>query len=215
MICVAISDKNIDNCLSALDRIEMAEIRLDLTKFNVKEIKKIFSLKKKLIATYRPAKNISDQERLEKLKLAIKSGAKYVDLEYESNEKYRKGLINYAHKNNCDVIISYHNYKITPNVEELYGILKECFEYGADIAKIVTTACTNLDNSKILTLYNYPGRIIAFCMGDLGKLTRVIVPFMGAEFTFASMDEGDATAPGQIKFSNLKSVIENLEKLLV
>lgn len=214
MICVAISDKNIENCLSALERIEMAEIRLDLTGFNTEKIKKIFSLPKKLIATYRPAK-VSDQERLEKLKLAIKAGAKYVDLEYESKEKYRKELIDYAHHNNCDAIISYHNYKKTPDVEELYGILKECFEYGADIAKIVTTARTNLDNSKILTLYNYPGRIIAFCMGDLGKLTRVIVPFMGAEFTFASMDEGDATAPGQIKYSNLKSVIENLEKLLV
>ncbi len=214
MICVAISDKNIGHCLSALKRIEMAEIRLDLTEFNDKEIKKIFSLPKKLIATFRPDK-YSDDERIKKLKMAIKAGAKYVDLEYESKEEYRKELINFAHHNNCDVIISYHNFSKTPDIKKLTRILEECFAFGADIAKIVTTARTNLDNSKILSLYNYPGRIIAFCMGNLGKLTRVIVPFMGAEFTFAAMDEGKATAPGQIKYSDMKSVIDNLEKLLV
>ncbi len=214
MICVAISDKNIDNCIAALEHIEMAEIRLDLTGFGIEEINKIFSQPKKLIATMRPD-NFSDQERIRKLKAAIKSGAKYVDLEYESTEEYRKELIDFAHRNNCDVIISYHNFKKTPDTEELNKILKKCFVFGADIAKIVTIARKNIDNSKILSLYNNPGRIIAFCMGNLGKLTRVIVPFLGAEFTFAAMDKGDATAPGQIVYSNMKSVIDNLEKLLV
>ena len=44
MICVAISDKNIDNCLAILEQVEMAEIRLDLTEFDLNEIKKIDSL---------------------------------------------------------------------------------------------------------------------------------------------------------------------------
>ena len=214
MICVAISDKNIDHCISALKHTDIAEIRLDLTGFNNEEIKKVFSLPKKLIATYRPDKHSCDERKM-KLKLAIKAGAKYVDLEYEAEENYRKELIDFAHHNNCDVIISYHNFKKTPDISELKKILDECFSFGADIAKIVTTARTNLDNSRILSLYNYPGRIIAFCMGNLGKLTRVIVPFMGAEFTFAAMDEGKATAPGQIKYSDMKSVIDRLEKLLV
>jgi len=210
MICVAISDKNISNCLVALEQVEMAEIRLDLTGFNIEEIEKVFSLPKKLVATLRPDK-CSDEERIIKLKTAIKAGAKYVDLEFESPEDYRKELIGYAHRNNSDVIISYHNFKNTPDTYILNKTLKDCFNYGADLAKIVTTAVVNMDNAKILSLYNNPGRIIAFCMGEMGKLTRIIAPFLGAEFTFAAMDEGDATAPGQIKYSDMKSIMDKLE----
>jgi len=210
MICVAISDKNINNCLAAIENIGMAEIRLDLTGFNLKEIENIFSRQKKLIATHRPDKH-SEEERMKNLKTAIKAGAKYVDLEYESNEDYRKELIKFAHRNNCDVIISYHNYKNTPDIEVLNKTLKNCFDFGADIAKIVTTAITNIDNSKILSLYNNPGRIIAFCMGNMGKITRILAPFMGAEFTYAAMDGGKATAAGQIKYSDIKSIIQKIE----
>jgi 3-dehydroquinate dehydratase type I len=210
MICIAISDKNMDNCLAALKNVEMAEIRLDLTGFDLKEIEKIFSRHNKLIATHRPDKH-SEEERMKNLKTAIKAGAKYLDLEYESNENYRKEMISFAHSNNCDVIISYHNYKNTPDSEVLKIILKNCFDFGADIAKIVATAITNIDNAKILSLYNYPGRIIAFCMGNMGKITRIIAPFMGAEFTYAAMDEGEATAAGQIKYSDIKSIIQKIE----
>ncbi len=210
MICVAISDKNIDKCLEALDNVEMAEIRLDLTCFKQAEVKKIFSYHNKLIATHRPDKH-TEEERMKNLKSAVKAGAKYLDLEYESNENYRKELIKFAHSNNCDVIISYHNYKNTPDIEVLNKTLKKCFEFGADIAKIVTTAVTNIDNSKILSLYNNPGRIIAFCMGNMGKITRILAPFMGAEFTYAAMDEGKATAAGQIKYSDIRSIIQRIE----
>jgi 3-dehydroquinate dehydratase type I len=213
MICVAISDKNINNCLETLKNVEMAEIRLDLTEFDQKEINEIFSQPKKLIATFRPG-ICDEEERKNKLKSAIKAGAKYVDLEYESNENYRKELIDFAHKNNCDVIISYHNFKDTPNSDVLNKIVKNCFAYGADIAKVVTTAKTNIDNSRILSLYNNPGRIVAFCMGCMGKITRIISPFMGSEFTYASMDESRATAPGQIKYTDMKGIIHILEEIL-
>ena len=123
MICVAISDKNINNCLATLERVEMAEIRLDLTEFDLDGIKKIFSHQKKLIATHRPDKH-TEEERMKNLKAAIKAGAKYLDLEYESNENYRKEMISFAHANNCDVVISYHNYENTPDLEVLKIILK-------------------------------------------------------------------------------------------
>jgi 3-dehydroquinate dehydratase type I len=213
MICVAISDKNIDNCLETLKKVDMAEIRLDLTEFGDTNISRIFSQPKKLIATLRPGV-CDDEVRISRLKTAIRAGAKYVDLEYESDEDYRNELIDFAHNNNCDVIISYHNFKNTPSLNVLNRIVKNCFKYGADIAKVVTTAKTNIDNSRIFALYNYPGRIVAFCMGCLGKVTRIVAPFMGSEFTYASMDEGKATAPGQIRYSDMKEIIQKLEGIL-
>ena len=81
------------------------------------------------------------------------------------------------------------------------------------MAKIVTLVRVNRDNSKILSLYKNPGRLIAFGMGDLGKITRIVAPFLGAEFTYAAMDEGDPTAPGQIRYSRLKEFIASIQQI--
>ena len=212
MICVAISDKNYENCLSLLEKLDMAEIRMDLTQFSIEQIKHIFSLQKKLIATYRPVEGL-ENERLPKLKAAIEAGADYVDIEYESSDDFRKEIVRFAHFHNCDVVLSYHNFECTPGLEELHSIIAESFKKGADVAKIATMVKTNNDNARIISLYNIAGRVVAFGMGNLGKITRIIAPFLGAEFTFAAMDEGAETAPGQIKYSRMKSAMQQIENL--
>jgi 3-dehydroquinate dehydratase-1 len=214
MICVAISDTDFEKCLSMLKKTDMAEIRLDLTQFSEEQIRHLFSLQKKLIATYRPLEGKEEEEeRMEQLKTAIEAGADYVDIEFESADDYRNEIIAFAHKHNCDVIISYHNYDCTPGLDHLRKIVAESFQKDADVIKIATMVRTNNDNASILSLYNIPGRVIAFGMGNLGKITRIVAPFLGAEFTYAAMDEGAETAPGQIKYSIMKSAIQQIENL--
>jgi 3-dehydroquinate dehydratase I len=212
MICVSICDKDIDKCLAIIEKSEVSEIRLDLTGFGDEEIERIFSRRKRLIATCRPLVYSPDKQ-LEILKKAVRSGATYVDIEYEAPEEYKQELIDYAHHHECYVIISYHNYEMTPELEELESIMKNCFIQGCDVAKIVTLVRVNRDNSKILSLYKGPGRLIAFGMGDLGKITRIVAPFLGAEFTYAAMDEGEPTAPGQIRYSRLKEFIASIQQI--
>jgi 3-dehydroquinate dehydratase-1 len=212
MICVAISDTDFEKCLSMLKKTDMAEIRLDLTQFSEEQIRHLFSLQKKLIATYRPLEG-KEEERMEQLKTAIEAGADYVDIEFESADEYRNEIIAFAHKHNCDVIISYHNYDCTPGLDHLRKIVAESFQKDADVIKIATMVRTNNDNASILSLYNIPGRVVAFGMGNLGKITRIVAPFLGAEFTYAAMDEGAKTAPGQIKYSIMKSAIQQIENL--
>ena len=88
MICVSIAEKDVEKCIESLKKVEMAEIRIDLAEFNNDEIRKVFSHRKKMIATCRPGK-IRDEERAEMLKVAIESGATYVDIEYEAPDAYR------------------------------------------------------------------------------------------------------------------------------
>ena len=113
----------------------------------------------------------------------------------------------YAHVRQCDVIISYHNYEMTPELGELEQIMNKCFEFGADIAKIATLVNVNRDNSKILSLYKAPGRLVAIGMGELGKISRIVAPFLGAEFTYASLTDDNPTAPGQISYIKLNKYI--------
>lgn len=196
----------------ALEKTDMAEIRLDLTQFTMEQVKIIFSVQKKLIVTYRPVEGF-EADRLPKLKAAVEAGANYVDIEHESSDDFRKEIIDFAHLHNCDVIVSYHNFDCTPRLAELQNIISNNFRKGADVVKIATMVKTNNDNARIISLYNIPGRIVAFGMGNLGKITRIIAPFLGAEFTFAAMDEGAETAPGQIKYSKMKTAIQNIENL--
>jgi 3-dehydroquinate dehydratase-1 len=214
MICVAISDKSIQNCLSVLDKVEMAEIRLDLTGFGIEEINKIFSHPTPCIATCRP-QSLGNEDQLNRLRASIKARARYVDIEIEAGANQQSIIIEEARKYGCKVIISYHNFDETPGLRELYKIVDRCFELGADIAKVVTQSKSNADNARILSLYSIEKPIVALGMGELGKVTRLMAPLLGAPFTFASMDEGNETAPGQIKYSKMKVILSGLQKDLL
>ncbi len=85
--------------------------------------------------------------------------------------------------------------------------MNRCFELGADMAKIATMIKVNRDNSKILSLYKAPGRLVAIGMGELGKISRIVAPFLGAEFTYASLTDDNTTAPGQISYKRLNKYI--------
>jgi 3-dehydroquinate dehydratase-1 len=212
MICVSIAEKDLEKCIKSLEKIEIAEIRIDLAEFNNDEIRKVFSRRKKMIATCRPGK-IRDEERAEMLKVAIESGATFVDIEYEAPDAYRNDMISFAHSHQCDVIISYHNYDKTPELEELENIVHNCYEMGADLAKIATHVNVNRDNSKILSLFKEPGRLVAIGMGDLGRISRIVAPFLGAEFTYASLNDTEATAPGQISYEKLNQFILEIQQI--
>ena len=212
MICASISEKEVDKCIESVKKVDMAEIRIDLAQFSNEEIRQVFSGGNKLIATCRPGK-IRDVERVEMLKIAIESGATYVDIEYEAPQDYKNDLIHFAHKHQCDVIISYHNYDRTPELDELEQIVHDCYQQGADLAKVATHVNVNRDNSKILSLYKAPGRLVAIGMGDLGRISRIVAPFLGAEFTYASLSDSSATAPGQISYEKLSQFILDIQQI--
>ena len=210
MICVALQETNVTKCLQILNTVELAEIRIDLAKLSVDDVKKIFSESKTpLIATCRPD-NYSNEERMILLKSAITAGAKYVDIEIENNQPFTNELVDFAKKNNTIVIISYHNYEMTPDTKELASIISTSFTLGADIAKIAAMVNETKDISRLLQLYDSDKQVVVLGMGEKGKITRVIAPFLGSPFTFASLDNASTTAPGQISLDNLKSIQEQL-----
>ncbi len=212
MICISISDKNPDRCLSMLAKAEMAEIRLDLTGFDEDGIKKVFAYPKPLIATLRPG-DYDDNERIAKLKLAVEAGAQYVDIEVESEPGYREELVNFAKKHQCKVIISYHNFDFTPLREDLEKIVATCIDYNADIVKVATMVKNDQEAAALFSLYDTLTNILAIGMGEKGKITRIMAPFLGAPFTFAAPDDGGNTAPGQLTYSRMKKIIEQLQEL--
>jgi 3-dehydroquinate dehydratase I len=211
MLCVSISEPSVKEILKLIRKSEIAEVRLDLMDLSDQDIEKVFSGEGKIIATCCVGK-FSDEQRKNKIKKAIESGASYVDIEIDAPVAFKKELIPWAHKHNCMVILSYHNFNETPPTDALDKMVDACFAQGADIAKVACLANSESDAARILSLYAKHKNLVALGMGEKGKITRVASLLLGAPFSYVSTGTAKETAPGQINRKQMKKVLEGLAK---
>ena len=230
MICTTIQNRNYEQVLEALERCEMAEVRLDRCELSTREIENIFSSDVPLVATCR-IKDVAEtdpsladcpeQSRLiramqiaeKRLLKAIEAGARYVDVELEAQKQMSKRIRQAAHENGTVFIRSYHDFEGTDSLEALKAVAEKCVYHGADMVKIVTMAHSQEDVDKVLKLYDWcreeqesgnerigalaDGGLIAFCMGEAGKTSRLECLRKGSPYTYAAVSEEESAAPGQ------------------
>lgn len=67
------------------------------------------------------------------------------------------------------IILSSHNFQLTPSREELHAKAKEMLAAGADIVKIATFANDICDAATVLSLLQNP---VGELMGGLGVIVR-------------------------------------------
>jgi 3-dehydroquinate dehydratase type I len=207
MICVSIAEPTLAECQAALKGLEFAEIRIDKTGLSLAEIKELFASPVKLVATCRPGTR-SDDERSAALLAAIAAGAAYVDVELSSSPQFLNQVIAAAKQHGCQVIISYHNQTETPLKQVLLLTVEECFDLGADIAKVVCRVQNVQDCARLFSLYETRKNVVALGLGELGVLTRIAGPFFGAPLTYASLAPGKETAEGQPDLKSLETVLK-------
>lgn len=207
-ICLSIGNIQFEEVLEHLRGVELAEIRMDLLGFTDEQFKVIFQSHRNIIATYRsPEGNYLKMSSM--LTLAIESGSAYVDIDMETPDIFRNGLVLLARKQGCQVILSYHNFTETPGLVELNSIVDRQFLLGANVAKVACTANSTADCARILGLYENRSNLVAFCMGSVGKVTRLASPMLGAPFTYASV-KGKETAAGQPEFEEVEKFFNNV-----
>lgn len=126
-----------------------------------------------------------------------------LELDAELSEETRTELAA-----SCALICSHHDFSGVP--EELTGLYERMTATGALILKIAVTARDAMDCIPVFRLLERArgeGReIIAVAMGQAGFPTRVLAPSRGALLTYAALDEESATAPGQIRADDLRSL---------
>ena len=209
MICVSISEWQ--QLAQVLDSgADLLELRLDLIR---EDPERIFALLKPgvlSLVTCRPGV-FSESENLHMLKTSMDLGAAYVDVELESTDSYLESILEHARACQTKVILSYHNFELTPERDELEILLKRCYKRGGDLAKIAVQVNSPEDVKSLLNLYNLPGKKVVLGMGQLGRITRVMGPYLGAEFTFSAPGEGAETAPGQLSYKQLKGIYKVID----
>lgn len=218
MFCIPIIARNTAEALEKIARAntlaDMLEIRLDMMNtFDLHEIIKAAS--KPVLVTYRSkkegGKSISDPEtHTDYILTAIQKGADLVDVELSLPLKWREKI--FDAQGRSGIVISTHMNGGTPSRGELGKIFRECTAAGADIVKIVTKAKTWEDNLRVLEIipksHDLGVKIIAFCMGPMGRISRVLSHLMGCYLTFVSLEDGEESAEGQIPIKQMKEIID-------
>lgn len=147
----------------------------------------------------------SPSAQLAVLNLAAAAGCRWIDIEGSALEDFpprlRAALLPPVGR-----IVSFHDFRRTPpRLERLYRRLARL---GADRVKIaVTPTRVGRDNLAVLRLARrHRGRVLALAMGTAGIPGRVLALRAGSALTYAALNNGRATAPGQPTWSELRQV---------
>ena len=153
-----------------------------------------------------------EKKRLEVLKEAIDLGAEYIDVEIGTEKPLLQELI--SNRKRTQIVLSFHDFRGTPFPKELKSLIDRTTQVGANIVKIVTFTRFWEDNLKVLSLIPYAKekkqKIVALCMGEKGRMSRVFAPLMGAAWTYASLNKRRVSAPGQLTVFELREIWERL-----
>ncbi len=221
MFCIPIIAENTEDAIEriagAATLADVMEIRLDLMEaFDLPSI--IRASGKPILVTYRSVmeggKGEADPEiSAGYIMAAIQAGAEFVDIELSMPSEWREKIIDA--RGGSEIVVSSHTVDSTPSRQELDRVFNDSVATGADVVKIVTRAQEWDDNLRVLELIPMARargvKIIAFCMGPMGRISRLFAHLMGAHLTFASIETGQESAAGQIPITEMKEMLQQFE----
>ena len=151
---------------------------------------------------------ISEKERL-RLFQNIMPFVDAVDIEL-SSKKILNQVVSKAHAHKKKAIISYHNFKNTPEQKRLETIVKNCKKAGGDMVKIATFAREKKDIARLAALTLSHKNIIVIAMGRLGIVSRIFFPALGSLLTYCPVT--GPSAPGQLSLKTTATLLKELRQ---
>jgi 3-dehydroquinate dehydratase type I len=212
-ICAVIVSKDLAAIEAIEQFIELFEVRIDLIGDGWQELVK--QLNQPWIACNRSAEEGGkwagdEARRIDELVKATELGADIVDIEL--NTRNLDDAIPVI-KKRAKCLLSSHELEKTPSLDKMKGIVQRQLAAGADICKVITTAQRFEDNLTVLQLITeFPKtKMVSFAMGPLGLASRILCPLVGGDFTYASIEEGKESAPGQITARELRKLYDSIK----
>jgi 3-dehydroquinate dehydratase/shikimate dehydrogenase len=226
-LTVPIASENIDQAGRQIKAAlaagaEMLELRtdylenlsVDLVKNFISQVRAATSRPIPIIVTCRDqrqggARPYSQHMRIDVLAAALKAGAEFIDVEFESffrTENQEKIRVALSQSTKGRLIVSAHNFSTKfESIKKIYRSILTL--YPVVIPKLVYTANHINDCFEAFDLlYQTGGERIVFCMGEAGIISRILAKKLGSFLTFASVNEQSATAPGQLTIEQLKKL---------
>lgn len=144
----------------------------------------------------------TEEERISFIASLLRLKPEYVDIEADVPLSVIQQLQSLSPE--TKLIVSWHDFDSTPDLDAVYERISQI---PADYYKIATMALSICDSLRMLQLaqkINSEKPILcAICMGENGECTRILSPIFNNPFTFAALDQGQETAPGQLSAKTL------------
>lgn len=229
-ICVPITGKTEEAIIMQAENIskydiDIVEWRLDYVDFVddyetirvvLEKLRNILG-EKLLLFTFRSAqeggeKEIAKQDYFALNCFAAETGlVDLVDIElFSANEEFCD-YIGKIQEKGCKVILSSHEFGMTPDEEEIIKRLLRMEELGADILKMAVMPKKPIDvvtllgaTCKVKEMVKHP--VVTMSMAKLGAVSRLTGEVFGSAITFGTV--GEASAPGQVPVEELKQYLE-------
>jgi len=153
-----------------------------------------------------------DSVRLEAIGLAANI-ADYVDVELKSDQAFLMGVKRALQNKDCQLILSHHQFKKTPNKKEIEEIYDAMENQGADVLKLAVTPSSEEDIRQLIGASLKKNEktartLIAIAMGALGSITRVAPELCGGSLTYVA--GSGKTAPGQLTLEEIRILRKSL-----
>lgn len=207
MICIVIKGPSLDEVYQQIRKASeyrcLIELRLDyfLSRdyASLKKLRAAFSVP--MIFTLRSKLHGGNYSQTEDCRLAeIRSLAdlkpEYLDLEHTTSHSLIDDIA--THHPEIKLILSYHNFLETPkNLDNIYYEMKKV---PASFYKVAVTAKNSIEALQLLcwAKNRSDNTLIPISMGGYGQITRVLGPVVGTPITYASLDDDQQTALGQL-----------------
>jgi 3-dehydroquinate dehydratase/shikimate dehydrogenase len=207
MICISIAQESrrfaLVDMLNAAKQCDLIELRLDRFEKNA-DIKELLSHKTRpvIMSCRRPKDggewDGSEEERLALLRQCIVAKADYVEIEHDVAGQIRPFPP-------AKRVISYTNLQETPsNLMEIY---QECCAKNADVVKLTTLARTPEEAwplVQVLGKATLPTVVVG--LGKPGIMLTILGKKLAAPWTYAALERGMETYPGQPTVHDLNHV---------
>lgn len=224
-LCGCITDASVESLPVLLHHaeVDLLEWRLDLF-LKYHSLEETFaalttlsvSPRHPVVVTNRPKREggefgSPEELRFEMLHRAIEAGAEWVDLEGWVDETTFQSF----QAQNVRILLSYHDFSGTPDQQSLRRLVETMAEKRPHAIKLATYAQTPADNLRVLELIPFGQQqlgveVLAFCMGPLGRWSRLICLLLGSPWTYVQLPELTSAAPGQWTATEMRRLLEEL-----
>lgn len=140
---------------------------------------------------------------------------RYIDIELDAyrTSRNRRQKVNLAidHEGqvrevSAKLILSSHDFRERPS-DLLQRVAAMASEPACSAMKLAWTARSLRDNLEAFELLRERAKpMVALCMGEFGLMSRVLAPKFGGLFTFAALERGAESAPGQPTLDEMRSL---------
>lgn len=140
---------------------------------------------------------------------------RYIDIELDayrtSRNRRQKVNLSVDHEGQvrdvgARLILSSHDFRERPN-DLLQRVAAMASEPACATMKLAWQARSLRDNLEAFDLLAERAKpMVALCMGEFGLLSRVLAPKFGGLFTFAALERGAESAPGQPTLEEMRSL---------